>query len=135
MYTTTLLAGLLATLASAAPSLHLTARQEDSVYHGVSLRIRTTDAFTQPPVYEPAPVEIAKLTSLGNVSCSEISLDPNIAINVPIKQVECRAYKDMDGVVPGSAKFNVDTPAELTTNLVEIGSVLCYVVTEDEAVS
>lgn len=131
MYTTTLLTAVLATLAAAAPATNNLAARDDT-YYGVSLRVRTTDAFTKPAVYGPAPIEINKLTSLGNVSASELSFDPSIAINVDIDQIECRAYKDAAGVIPGSAPFNVKTPAELSTNLVEVGSVLCYVVTEAE---
>jgi hypothetical protein len=44
--------------------------------------------------------------------------------------VECRAYKDFAGVQPGSAVFTVDKPAYLTTNLVEVGSILCYIAGE-----
>ncbi|KAK4499516.1 hypothetical protein PRZ48_010031 [Zasmidium cellare] len=132
MYTTAFLATILAAVASAAPASNLAAR--DDTYYGIGLTIKTTDAFTQPPVYEPAPVEINKLTSLGNVSASEIKFDIPTASHVDVNQIECRAYKDAAGVVPGSAPFNAKTPAELSTNLVEIGSVLCYIVTEAEKV-
>ena len=44
-----------------------------------------------------------------------------------INAIECRAYKDTAGVVPGSATFTVHKPALISTNLATIGSVLCYV--------
>ncbi|KAF2164482.1 hypothetical protein M409DRAFT_25360 [Zasmidium cellare ATCC 36951] len=133
MYTTAFLTTILAALASAAPTTSNLAARDDT-YYGVGLTIKTTDAFTQPPVYEPAPVEISVLTSLGNVSASEIKFDVPVASHVDVNQVECRAYKDDAGVVPGSAPFNAKTPAELSTNLVTVASVLCYVVTEAEKV-
>lgn len=130
MYTSTLLTTILATLAAAAPSNPPNTRR--ATYHGVSLSLRITDAFTQPAEYEPAPVEINVLTNLGNTSASEIKFDGSSS-NVDINSVECRAYKDAEGQIPGSAPFTLKSPAELSTNLVEVGSVLCYIVTEAES--
>lgn len=42
--------------------------------------------------------------------------------------MECRAYKDANGLQPASAPFDVESPALLSTNLVDIGSMVCYVV-------
>lgn len=57
---------------------------------------------------------------------------------LPLEQFECRGYKDVDGLQPGSAKFTVKQPALVSTNLGVERSVLCYVRTvgevEDEAV-
>lgn len=39
-----------------------------------------------------------------------------------------QAYKDKAGVIPGSAPFTYTSPAYLSTNLVEVDSVLCYIV-------
>lgn len=130
MYTSALLATFLAALAAAAPSTSLETRQ--SKYYGISLHVDTNPAG-QPETASPAPIEINKLTSLGGVSASKLSFDTGVAINVDINSIECRAYKDADGVVPGSAPFTAKQPALLSTNLVEVGSVLCYVVTEGES--
>jgi len=46
---------------------------------------------------------------------------------VNISRVECRVYTDADGTVGGLA-FMEKEPAVLSTNLVEVGSVLCYVI-------
>lgn len=43
-------------------------------------------------------------------------------------QVECRMYKDGQGLVPGSLPFTTKEKANIATNTVEIGSVLCYIV-------
>lgn len=130
MYTSTLftLLAASASLVAAAPAV----AKRDSTYHGISLHVNTNPAG-QPKTASPAPVEINVLTSLNGVSASELSFDMGVEINVDIATVECRAFKDAEGVVPGSAPFNYKTPAELSTNLVEVGSVLCYVVTDDEA--
>ena len=61
-------------------------------------------------------------------SVSALILDPGVAINIDIEAVECRAYKDFAGVVPGSAPFNVSVEADISTNLATVGAVLCYVV-------
>lgn len=133
MYTTAFLTTLLAALATAAPATNINAR--DDTYYGIGISIRTTDAFTQPPVYEPSPVQLNVLTTLYKTSASEIKFDIGATTsNVDVNSVECRAYKDAAGVVPGSAPFTAKTPAELSTNLVEVGSVLCYIVTEAERV-
>jgi hypothetical protein len=52
-------------------------------------------------------------------------------VQVNISTVECRAYKDAAGTQPGSAPFNVTNPALLSTNLVDIGSILCYIVSTE----
>ena len=108
------------------------AKRDDAVYHGISLHINT-NTIGEPRTAEPAPVELDVLTVLTGVSASELSFDTTVAINVDISKVECRAFKDAEGLVPGSAPFNYKHAAELSTNLVELGSVLCYVVTQDEA--
>lgn len=119
-----LLRALLPLLASAA--LAIAAPTEK--YHGVSLRVRTTDASTAPAVYSPAPVEINHLTSLHGVHASQISFD-GIAPNVDINKVECRAYRDVEGLVPLGGPFTNEGPGEVGRGaLVEVGSVICYVV-------
>ena len=144
MYTKTLLAVVFASLAAAAPASEKRAKK----YHGISLNGKTSDELTirssnnctsvdnltvnaapagSPPIYEPAPIEINKLTSLHKAEASELIFDSGVAINVDINKVECRAYKDVLGLVPGSAPFTNAQPAELSTSFVEIGSVLCYI--------
>ncbi|CAK4031880.1 Hypothetical predicted protein [Lecanosticta acicola] len=130
MYTTSIIIAAFAALAAAAPDAGHAAKRD--TYYGIGLRVKITAAFTQPPEYSPAPVEINKLTSFGNTSCTEISFDSGVHPNVDVDSVECRAYKDEAGVIPGSAPFTNKQPAELGTNLVEIGSVLCYIRTEAE---
>lgn len=93
----------------------------DSGYHGVFI-------YTNTAPHEPVPVEIYKLTSLGNeIYATELIFDHNVAINVDINSVECRAYRDEAGVMPGSAPFTNRQPAKLSTNLVHIQSIICYI--------
>lgn len=131
MYTSSAIATGLAvsiTLASGAPTKRHSA---DGKYHGIGLALVTSPAG-QLKVTSPAPVEIDFLTSLSNTSCYSIEFQ-SVHSNVDITEVECRAYKDESGQIPGSAPFNHKSPAYLSTNPVEIGSVLCYVVTDEEA--
>ncbi|KAK4616127.1 Ecp59-1 [Fulvia fulva] len=127
MYTTALLTLALAALSTATP---LSRRDQ---YYGVSLAVNTNPAG-QPETASPAPIELNVLTSLGGVSASKLTIDPNIGPfgGLDINSIECRAYKDAAGVVPGSKAFHVNEPAVLSTNVVEVGSVLCYVRTEEE---
>jgi len=55
-------------------------------------------------------------------------IDPDSGVNVDANAVECRAYRDRKGLVPGSAPFTVEEPARISTNIATEGSVLCYVV-------
>lgn len=50
------------------------------------------------------------------------------ADGVDITKVECQAFKDAEGKVPGSAKFTSSKPALIATNPVQEGSVKCDVV-------
>ncbi|TVY57289.1 hypothetical protein LCER1_G004203, partial [Lachnellula cervina] len=64
--------------------------------------------------------------SASSIAFSNSTSAPASTIN--INSVQCRAYKDAEGVVPGSAPFNSTAPALLSTNIVSVSSVLCYVV-------
>lgn len=102
-------------------------------YYGVSVNVITSAGLDPNKVSEPAPVEINKLTQIdcgegGGCSVSELILDPGVAANVDINTVECRGYKDVAGVQPGTAPFDVNTPAEVSTNLATVSSILCYIV-------
>jgi hypothetical protein len=117
-----------ASLATAAPAM-----RSRGTYHGVSLEVQTSSGLDPNHVVEPAPIEINVLTACngGNgqgCSVSKISIDPGIAINVDINSVECRAYKDFEGQEPGSAPFSIKSPAEISTNLATVSSILCYIV-------
>ena len=129
MYTSTIITTILAASASlvaAAPT------KRDSTYHGISININAAPSG-QTPIYEPAPCELNVLTVLGDsTSASELIFDVGVESNVDIATIECRAFKDQEGVTPGSAPFNYKSPAELSTNLVTVGSILCYEVTEAE---
>jgi hypothetical protein len=42
--------------------------------------------------------------------------------------VECRMYKDTAGLQPGSLPFSGSTAALISTNTVEVGTILCYAI-------
>ncbi|KUJ20023.1 uncharacterized protein LY89DRAFT_468805 [Mollisia scopiformis] len=120
----------IASIAAASPTRRDT-------YYAVSVNVITSPGLDPNKVSEPAPIAINQLTAINcdstgtGCASSELILDPSIAINVDINTVECRAYKDAAGVEPGSLPFNVSTPAELSTNLGSISSILCYIVETD----
>lgn len=51
---------------------------------------------------------------------------------VDADNVECRMYRDGNGIEPGSAPFTTKSVAYISTNAVSIGSILCYVVEASE---
>ena len=123
-----LTAFLIATLAVALPIL-----QPRETYHGISIGVVVSPGMDPSKVIEPAPVEINKLTPChGNVdegcSVSQLIVQKGTASNVDEDAVECRGYKDFEGVVPGSAPFSVGKTADVSTNLATISSILCYIV-------
>lgn len=120
----TALSTALVALASAAPI-----KRDNTTTFSVTLNINTANQIDSNgvPSYVNQTVAINTLTNLNDISCSEIFIDANSGINVNASDVKCRAYRDAAGQEPGSAEFSVQQPADLTTNLVEIGSVLCYV--------
>jgi len=122
MFTKTLLATAFAALAVAAPA---TLKRAATTTYSISINVKTT-GLGQTAAYKTVVVPINVLTSL-NIEATEIIFVAGSAVGVDIDSIECRAYKDAAGVVPGSAPFTDATPAQLSTNLVEVGSVLCYV--------
>lgn len=124
MHTTTLLTTLFAVLTAAGPIIPRQSN-ESSTYYGVGLefQLRFPDGT---PYYEPSPVELNQLTQVPVSGLYQISLDPK-ASNVDVDAVECRAYRDAAGVVPGSAPFSREHPALISTTGGSVASVLCYV--------
>lgn len=126
---------ILATLFTIASLAAATPTPRD-IYYGVSVNLITSAGLDPNKVSEPAPVQINTLTPVNcgsgqGCSVSELILDPGVHVNVDINTVECRGYKDTAGVVPGSLSFNVSSPAEISTNLGTIGSILCYIIEVD----
>jgi len=119
------IAAMLAALSAAAPAA--APKRASTPHYDVTLQVRLDAPVNGgPAVYESKPVAINLLTSFGNgTSASQIRITN--ATNVNIDRVECRAFKDAAGVVPGSAAFTKADFAFLSTNVVSIESVLCYV--------
>ncbi|KAK2628465.1 hypothetical protein QTJ16_001568 [Diplocarpon rosae] len=108
----------------------MAAPQPRDIYYGLSLELQTSSGNDPNHVFGPAPVELNRLSHLGGangVSVSKIIIDANVHPNIPnVNLVECRAYKDNAGTQPGSAVFSVKTPAEISTNLDTVSSVLYH---------
>lgn len=102
-------------------------------YHGISLFF-ITDIPKHPYMRSPAPVEINKLTNVSGASASVVAFDQGVSPNVDNHKVECRVFKDAQGVVPAGKPINYKTPLFLSgSETVPISSILCYVVTDEEA--
>ncbi|KAK4984372.1 hypothetical protein LTR50_006627 [Elasticomyces elasticus] len=115
----------LAALAAAAPASQ---KRHGGPLHSISINGQANSGMSTPPVYEPIPMEFNVLNVLPvPFSCSALLIDAGSAVNVDAAKVECRAFKDTAGLVPGSAPFSLKSPAYLSTNLVDVNSILCYI--------
>jgi hypothetical protein len=142
MLATTFLTSLLATMAAASSrseGAHHFGKAKDnnnnnnnnnSTKPGLTIELNNHALLSGPAVNTSFPVAINHLKVLpNNTEGSELAFKPNSAVGgIDITAVECHAYKDAEGLVPGSLAFNSTKPALLSTNIVSIGSVLCYVV-------
>jgi hypothetical protein len=119
----------IASLAAAIPM------PRDIYYYGVSINVTTSSGMDPNKTSEAIPVQLNTLVACGYpddpCSASALILDPNVAVNVDINTIECRAYRDFAGTQPGSAPFNVTEYARLSTNLATVSTFLCYVVEEN----
>jgi hypothetical protein len=121
MHLTTILTPLLAlaSFTTAAPSI---------LPHTIVLTFeKNLGDMRSSPTRSDVSIQVNKLTLLGGIQASTIyitSATPDLDIN----RIECRTYKDAEGFAIGSAPFTVKNPARLSTNVVDVTSVLCYVV-------
>jgi len=119
---------ILASLAAASPL-----RSRDQ-YYGVSIGVITSAGNDPNKVLEPAPVELYKLTACygdngQGCSVSELIVQNGTASGgLNINQVQCHGYIDFEGTQPGTAEFDVNHPALVSTNLATVSSILCYLV-------
>ncbi len=122
----------IAGLTSARPTIPLA--RDDTPYYGVSVGVITSPGLDPNEVLEPAPVQLNVLTICNGengegCSVSKLILQSGTASGgLDEDTIECRGYKDFAGVEPGSAPFNVSSPALISTNLATISSILCYIV-------
>jgi hypothetical protein len=137
MHPSTILPSLLTltSLISATPTPAPASRDQ---YYGISVAYVVSPGTSPQKVIKPGPIELNKLgvcqgnITAGECDVSELAIQNSTASGgLNISAVECRAYKDKAGVVPGSATFRVGKPALISTNLVTIGGILCYVVELD----
>ncbi len=119
-------------LTSALPTSITT--RDDTPYYGVSIGVIVSPGLDPTEVLEPAPVQMNVLARCSGdygdgCSVSKLVVQSGTASGgLNETAIECRAYKDFAGVEPGSAPFNVSSPALISTNLATIGSILCYIV-------
>ncbi|PMD43302.1 hypothetical protein L207DRAFT_631420 [Hyaloscypha variabilis F] len=105
--------------------------------HTLSILIQTSSGLDPVHITIPLQVPLYHLTRCSLppshlCSASKLTIDPlSSPTNVDLNAVECRAYKDAEGMLPGSAAFTVGKPALLSTNLVDVGSMICYIIETD----
>lgn len=134
MRTSTFLMTLFASIMSASPIQPRQSWGSDpntsDPYRGITLYANILNPFTGVVYRSPAPVEIAKLTTMGSTALFKLSFGTGAAINVDVNSVDCRAYSDAAGTQPVGPVFNAAQPAVFSApeDPVIIGSVLCNVV-------
>jgi hypothetical protein len=126
----------LTTLLALSTATPIVARQDGNSY-AITIDVVTSYGLDPNVVSEPLVVELNTLTLCNSTetpcSASKLIIEPGSATGgIREDRIECRGYKDCEGVQPGSAPFNSTLPASLSTNLGTIGSILCYLVGEDE---
>ena len=93
----------------------------------MNLNFVTSGAGDIPQTQVSEAIELNVLTGF-DLSVTSINIDSSVApSNVDLSTIECSAFKDDAGVIPASNPFALAQAALISTNLVEIGSVLCYV--------
>ncbi|KAE9374420.1 hypothetical protein N431DRAFT_455183 [Stipitochalara longipes BDJ] len=112
-----------------------------SVNRTISILVHTSSGLDPVQTTAALKVPLYHLTRCSDPPSSPLCSASKLTINsdvttdltekVDINAVECRAYKDLEGMQPGSVAFNVKIPALLSTNLVDIGSIICYIVEVD----
>jgi hypothetical protein len=126
-----------------------------STFSSISTVI-TMKGFTFATVAVFAATSIAATVKLEQTSCLNINITtPNsfdvevnklTVVDLPtvcglkivsadgadVKGIKCKAYRDKEGKEPGSAEFTQDVPAQIGTNPIQEGSILC--VSGDDAI-
>ncbi|KAF2483694.1 hypothetical protein BDY17DRAFT_324408 [Neohortaea acidophila] len=75
-------------------------------------------------VYEKVPIEMYRLTNIGNVRASEIAFRDTSS---KTDGIQCRAYIDSKGTEPIGTPFtNANTVILSKSNIVKVSAVLCY---------
>ncbi|KAH8656609.1 hypothetical protein BGZ60DRAFT_417333 [Tricladium varicosporioides] len=115
-----------------------------NAYPIIELTLTTSPGLTQPPTTIQKKICLNRLNlchlssvasdtkpcSVSGISITNATLPApkEVGGRIGPTDVECRGYRDTEGLVPGSATFRVGKPAAISTNLGTIGSILCYVV-------
>lgn len=131
MRTSTILTSLftLATLSSARPAY----KRQDNLYYGVLVDLITSNGQDPTIITESVPIELNVLTSItcdgspDGCSVSKLILTTEASYNVNPYEVVCQGYKDAAGTEIGSSQFSVGSEADVSTNLSQVGSLLCWI--------
>jgi hypothetical protein len=86
--------------------------------------IATTSGFDEQVRTTILPVQLFTFNQYPNLSVTKLQLVQGQEI--PEDRIECRAYQDSRGLLPGGLPFSGQTVAYLSTNKVAIGGILCY---------
>jgi hypothetical protein len=116
MKTTTILAALL-------PILSVSADLK-----GVYINATTSGINNPTGGYKIILNNIGSINAYDNLAVTRLQLVQDQPQGILADDVECRAYKDVAGYIPGSLPFSGSTRADLATNTVTVGSILCYAI-------
>ena len=123
----------LATLSSLATATLARLKRDEDDAPFVALLIYETDPGVIPYRSPSGPLDLGVLADFGTGANNTVKIIFDHTFGVDIHTVECRAYKDNAGVVALGKPFNYKTPWEQGGEAVNIGAVLCYTVSEEEA--
>ncbi|KAF1819039.1 uncharacterized protein K489DRAFT_383931 [Dissoconium aciculare CBS 342.82] len=127
MFNPILLTSALTVLATASPVKQKQRTTVPSNCYGIGLSLAIGAGPDGGKIYyEPAPIEMNKLTQIDAKNVEYIVFVDGSASHVPIDQVACRTFSDADGVVPLNLPFTKAYPS-VFIGVEYVGSILCYV--------
>jgi hypothetical protein len=99
-----------------------------AIINATSVTINATTSGIDNPTggFEIITADLYTLNTYSVLSVTKLELVQTQT--VPPTDVECRMYKDAQGLQPGSLPFSGSTAADISTNTVEVGSILCYAI-------
>jgi hypothetical protein len=99
-----------------------------SAVYGYSVDINATTSGIDNPDggFTIITADLYTLNTYNDLSVTALQLIDSSQF--PPADVECRAYQDTHGFVPGSLPFSGHTQALLSTNTVQVGGITCYAI-------
>jgi hypothetical protein len=72
--------------------------------------------------------QLYQLNTYPNLGVTQLAI--GTTQDIPAADVECRMYKDTAGLQPGSAPWSGSQAALISTNTVQVGSIVCYAIAD-----